>query len=96
MWVDYAAVQAYIVGTCQEWAHAQLIRNNSATVILAHWAAVDWSWPKSGISVHNLISTYKKKTTGMEWIVEHSPKILARKEKATTIVDIRYAKIIVV
>ena len=45
---------------------------------------------KSGISVHELISTLNnqkqtnKKKAGREQIVEHSPKILAREEKATT------------
>ena len=26
--------------------HAQLVREHSATVVLAHWTTVDWSWPK--------------------------------------------------
>ena len=47
-----------------------------------------WTDPglKSGISVRELISTLKrkKKSAVGEWIVEHSPKILAREEKATT------------
>ena len=51
---------------------------------------MDWSWPKSGISVRELISTKKKKkeeeekkkSEGGQGIVEHSPKILAREEKA--------------
>ena len=43
---------------------------------------------KSGISVRELISTKKNKNkkhekrSGGEWIVEHFPKIFARKEKA--------------
>ena len=39
---------------------------------------------KSGISVREQISTKKKKKmrAGGEWIVEHTPKILAREEKA--------------
>ena len=42
---------------------------------------------KSGISVSELISTLKKKekkSANGEWIVQFSPKILAREEKATT------------
>ena len=44
---------------------------------------------KSGISMHELISTVKKKkeekkSAGREWIVKHSLKILTHKEKATT------------
>ena len=43
-----------------------------------------WTDPglKSGISVHELISTLKK-SAGGELIVEPSPKILASEEKAT-------------
>ena len=44
-----------------------------------------WTDPglKSGINLHKLISTLKKKekSAGGEWTVEHSPKILAREEK---------------
>ena len=47
-----------------------------------------WTDPgiKSGINVHELISTLKKinKKSGGEWIVEHSPQILANKEKSHT------------
>ena len=46
-----------------------------------------WSDPglKSGISVHKLISTLKKKkSAGGDLLVKHSPKILTREEKATT------------
>ena len=43
---------------------------------------------KSGISARELTPTLKKKkkkkSTGWEWTVKHSPNILARKEKATT------------
>ena len=48
-------------------------------------AEPQWADPglKSGISVCKLISTLKK-SAGGEWIVEHSPKILACEEKATT------------
>ena len=36
-----------IVGTLSgNQAHVQLVRESSATVISAHWATVDWSWPK--------------------------------------------------
>ena len=45
-----------------------------------------WTDPrlKSWISVPQLISIIKKKSTGMEWMVEHSSKILACKDKAST------------
>ena len=42
-------------------AHTQLVREHSATVVLARWATVDWSWQKNGISVRELISTEKEK-----------------------------------
>ena len=43
-----------------------------------------WTDPglKTRISVHELIS--KKKSTGMECMVEHSPEVLPSEEKATT------------
>ena len=47
-----------------------------------------WTDPgiKSGISVRELISSLKKKKkkTGEEWMVEHSPKVLASEGKTTT------------
>ena len=51
-----------------------------------------WIDPRlnSGISVHDLISTLKKtkkKSSSMELIVEHSPKILASEEKKDTTSD---------
>ena len=30
----------------RKWAHMQLIREHLVTVVSAHWATVDWSWPK--------------------------------------------------
>ena len=42
---------------------------------------------KGGISVRDLISTFKKKVQAGEWIVKHSPKILAYGEKATTTIS---------
>ena len=41
--------------------HTQLVREHLVTVVSAHWATVDWSWHKSGISVRELISTLKKR-----------------------------------
>ena len=35
-------------------------------VIWACWTTVDWSWPKSGLSVRNLFSTLKKVQVGNE------------------------------
>ena len=44
---------------------------------------------ESGISVRELISTLNQKSAGGEWMVEHSPKILAsEKRPLTTIIDI--------
>ena len=67
-------------------AHMQLIREHSTTVVSAHWATVDWSWPREWFSVCELISTLRKekKSTCWEWLVEHSPQILASEKKATT------------
>ena len=45
----------------QKQAHMQLVREHSATVTSALWAIVDWSWCKEWISLHELISTLKKK-----------------------------------
>ena len=39
----------------------QLVREHSVTVISAHWATVDCSWPKEWKSVCELISTLKKR-----------------------------------
>ena len=70
-------------------AHTQLVREHLVTVITACWANVDWSWPEEWNSVRKLIFTKKKKkSTGREWIVKHSPKILAHMEKATTTICI--------
>ena len=73
----------------QKRVHPQIVREHSATVVSARWATVGWSGIKSGISVRELISTSPKKEknksrAGGEWRVEHSPKILASEEKATS------------
>ena len=44
-WADYAAVQA-LCGKIRKRAHTQHFREHSVTVISAHWATVDWSWPE--------------------------------------------------
>ena len=53
---------------------------------LSQFAEPLWTDPgiKSGSSGCELISTSKKKSACREWMVEHSPKILTRKVKATT------------
>ena len=64
------------VGNYPKQVYMQLVRERLTTVVSARWATVDWSGIKSGISVHELISTLEKTTTenaGREWIVEHSP-----------------------
>ena len=67
-----------------KWADMQLVREHSSTVVSTRWVTVDWSGIKSGISVHELTFTLKKNSAGREWMVEHSPKIWACKDEATT------------
>ena len=58
-------------------AHMQLVREHSVTVVSAHWATVDWSWPKewNKCVLGNLyFRKIRKKRAGGKWIVEHSPK----------------------
>ena len=87
-WADYAAVQA----ECGNLSENKLKRNSSGNTQLqsSQLAESLWTDPglKSGNSLCKLISTLKKrekKSAGGEWIVEHSPQILACEEKATTI-----------
>ena len=83
-WADYAAVQAQ----CGNLERNEFTRNSSENTRSqsSQLAEPLWTDPglKSGISVRKLISTLKK-SAGRERIVEHSPKILAGEEKATTI-----------
>ena len=67
-------------------AHMHLIREHSTTVISACWATVYWSWPKEWYYCvqPNFDQKQNKKSTGEEWITEHSPKITRHEEKATT------------
>ena len=70
-----------------KWTHTQLFRKHLATVVSAHRATVDWSWPKeSGIGVHEPISIKKYiKCADGEWVISPSPKSSqARKEPPTT------------
>ena len=68
--------------------HMQLVREHSATVISAHWVTLDWSWHKEwNWCARTNLHLKKKKEKGKKkcrWMVEHSPKILASEEKATT------------
>ena len=64
----------------------QLVREHSVTVISARWAIVDYSWRKEWNKCAQANLHFKKKSAGGELTVEHSPKILAREEEATTIV----------
>ena len=72
-WADYATVQAQ----CGNLSGNELTRNWWGTIKpqLSQVAVPLWTDPglKSRISVH--------KSTGREWMVEHSSKILASKEK---------------
>ena len=73
-------------------AHAQLVRKRSTTVVSARWATVDWPWHKEWnkcgrANVHFKKTTNKqtnKKSAGGEWMVQHSPTILASEEKASS------------
>ena len=69
------------LATCQGTvSHSHLSSLSHCGLILA--------WLKIGISVRELISTFKKKEkkgVGGEWIVKHSPQILACKEKVTKV-----------
>ena len=81
-WADHAATQE------DNLSGNELLRNSSGNTRLqsSQLAEPLWTDPglKSGISVHELISTLKKKkSTGGEWIVKHFPKILTRDERAT-------------
>ena len=57
-WTDFAAVQAYC-GTLSrhKLTHNLIVGEDSAKVVSARWATVDWSCLKSAISVRELIST---------------------------------------
>ena len=84
-WADYAVVQA----ECGNLSGNELIHNSSGNTWSQSSQLTEplWTHPglKSGISVHKLISTLKKKKkkAGREWIAKHFPKVLAHKEKAT-------------
>ena len=59
-------------------AHMQLVREHSATAVSAHWATVDWSWPKKwNWRVFADLSLGKKAMN-----VQPSPKVLPSQEKA--------------
>ena len=74
---DYAAVQA----KCGNLSENELTRNSSGNTRpqSSQLAEPLWTDPglRNGISVCNLISTFKK-SAGRELIVEHSPQILTR------------------
>ena len=82
-WADYAAVQAW-------WGNLsgnELTRNSSGNTRPQSSQLAEPLWTdlgvKHGISVCELnsISKRKEKSAGRERMVEHSPKILASKEK---------------
>ena len=84
-WADYATIQAL----CGNLSGNELMCNSWGNTWSQSFQITEplWTDPglKSGISVREQISTKKKKkkSTGRESIVEHSPKILTCKEKAT-------------
>ena len=86
-WADYAAVQAQ----CGNLSGNELTRNLSGNTRpqSSQLAELLFTDPglKSGISVRELISTFKKKSAVGDSMVEHSPRIIAREEKATTSID---------
>ena len=82
-WADYAAVQA----ECGNLSGNKLARNSSGNTRSQSFQLAEplWTDPglQVGISLRELISALKK-NAGREWMVEHSPQILACEEKATT------------
>ena len=73
------------VGTYQEMSSHTTCQGTLGQ--LPHLAEPLWTDPglRSGISVHKLIYTLKKKkSAGGDLLVKHSPQILTREEKATT------------
>ena len=76
----------------------ELTRNSSGNIspMSSQLAEPLWTDPgvKCGICVRELISTpqknKKQKNAGREHMVEHSPQILASKEKATTTTLVTY------
>ena len=79
------------VGTYQEMTSQQLIWEHPATVVSARWATCALILTYKVELVHLISITKKnnnsnkKKSSGGEWIIEYSPRILAREEKAITI-----------
>ena len=84
-WANYAAVRAQ----CGSLSGNELTRNSSGNTQpqSSQLAEPLWTDPglKSVISVRKLISVKKKKKSAdRDWMVEHSHKILASEEEATT------------
>ena len=64
-----------------------MVREHSATVVSARWAAMDCTWPTGWTWcawANNLHckKKKKKKSAGGVWMVEHSPKTLASEKKS--------------
>ena len=75
------------VGFCQKISSHTTHQEHFVTVVSARRATVDCSWPKEWnwcVLAHLNYKKKKKKSADGEWIVKHSPQILARKENATT------------
>ena len=72
-------------------ATCQGTHGHSHLTFSTRWATMDWSWCKEWkLYAHaNLHLQKKKKSAGGEWMVEHSPQILASEEKATTIINLK-------
>ena len=73
-WADYA-----VEAQCGNWAHTQLIREHSSTVVSTCWATVDLPGLKSGIGVRQLTST---KSAGWEWPLNRPSKSMYAKKKS--------------
>ena len=74
----------------QKRAHTQLVWEHSATFVSVRCATATDPGKKSGISVREIISNSKKKqkkTSGGEWMVEHSPKIPASEQPLSQLFD---------
>ena len=82
---DYASVQAQY-GNLSGY---ELTRNLLGNIRPQSPQLTEWLWTdpgiKSDIIVLELISTLKEAQSGGIWMVEHSPKVLASEEKASSL-----------
>ena len=68
----------------RKWAHKQLIREHSVTVVSARWVTVVWSWPEEWFFFVRELISFKKKKKKMQTEIELSnilPKFLHLRKK---------------